>query len=435
MVDLEGRATMLTSAAGSEPEVNFHGGVQRLGFLVAIQSMQFHVKVYSASEGLVRISVSATDMQAVREQVQRQGYSVLSVRQARAGIFGPPRRRPFDVALFGQELLSLMEAGMGLVESISLLAQRARHSEVRAVLSEVVRSIGEGQTFSRALEGAQESFPVLFVASVRASERTGNLVEGLRRYLGYHQQVSALRNKVVSASIYPMLLLLVGGMVVLFLMVYVVPRFSSIYAGMGAQDLPLLSRWLMLWGRVASEHSGALVTGALALTGMGLLALRLPASRAALERWLWRLPRVGEQLQIYQLARFTRTVGMLLKGGIPLVTALEMTEALLRQPALRSGLQAAGRALREGQGLAETFRAHGLTTEVGARLLVVGEKSGDLGATMDRIAAFYDEEIARQVEWFTRLFEPVLMVAMGLVIGGIVILMYLPIFQLASSIQ
>ena len=180
---------MLTSAAGSEPEVNFHGGVQRLDFLVAIQSMQFHVKVYSASEGLVRISVSATDMQAVREQVQRQGYSVLSVRQARAGIFGPPRRRPFDVALFGQELLSLMEAGMGLVESISLLAQRARHSEVRAVLSEVVRSIGEGQTFSRALEGAQESFPVLFVASVRASERTGNLVEGLRRYLGYHQQV------------------------------------------------------------------------------------------------------------------------------------------------------------------------------------------------------------------------------------------------------
>ena len=276
---------------------------------------------------------------------------------------------------------------------------------------------------------------MLFVASVRASERTGNLVEGLRRYLGYHQQVSALRNKVVSASIYPMLLLLVGGMVVLFLMVYVVPRFSSIYAGMGAQDLPLLSRWLMLWGRVASEHSGALVTGALVLTGMGLLALRLPASRAALERWLWRLPRVGEQLQIYQLARFTRTVGMLLKGGIPLVTALEMTEALLRQPALRSGLQAAGRALREGQGLAETFRAHGLTTEVGARLLVVGEKSGDLGATMDRIAAFYDEEIARQVEWFTRLFEPVLMVAMGLVIGGIVILMYLPIFQLASSIQ
>lgn len=175
-----------------------------------------------------------------------------------------------------------MEAAWDWSNPFPWLAQRARHSEVRAVLSEVVRSIGEGQTFSRALEGAQESFPVLFVASVRASERTGNLVEGLRRYLGYHQQVSALRNKVVSASIYPMLLLLVGGMVVLFLMVYVVPRFSSIYAGMGAQDLPLLSRWLMLWGRVASEHSGALVTGALVLTGMGLLALRLPASRAAL---------------------------------------------------------------------------------------------------------------------------------------------------------
>lgn len=397
--------------------------------------MQFHVKAYRDSEGVVRLSVSAADMHAAREQAQRQGYSVLSVRQVHASLFGAPRRRPFDVALFAQELLSLMEAGMGLVESISLLANRARHREVRAVLSEVVRSIGEGQTFSRALEGEQDSFPVLFVASVRASERTGNLIEGLRRYLGYHQQMHALRKKVVSASIYPALLLVVGGMVVLFLMFYVVPRFSIIYAGMGAQELPPLSRWLMLWGRVASKHSGSLLAGVLVLAGLIWFALRVPAGKASLERWLWRLPRVGEQLQIYQLARFTRTVGMLLKGGIPLVTALEMAESLLRQPGLRSGLQAAGQALREGRGLADTFRTHGLTTEVGARLLVVGEKSGDLGATMDRIAAFYDEETARQVEWFTRSFEPVLMVVMGLVIGGIVILMYMPIFQLASSVQ
>lgn len=397
--------------------------------------MQFEIKAFRHADGVVSLPVSAHDIHSAREQATRQGYAVLSVRELRPGWLVRSRTRPFDVALFGQELLALMEAGMGLVESVSLLAHRARRPEVRTVLAGVVQSIGEGQTFSRALEGASDTFPVLFVASVRASERTGNLVEGLRRYLGYHQQVTALRTKVVSASIYPVLLLTVGGLVVLFLMVYVVPRFSSIYAGMGAQDLPLLSQWLMRWGQMASEHGSSLVMAALALAVSVVLLLRSSAVRAALERSLWRLPRVGEQLQIYQLARFTRTVAMLLKGGIPLVTALDMTEALLRQPALRAGLQAAGRALREGRGLAETFRIHRLATEVGTRLLVVGEKGGDLGATMDRIASFYDEETARQLDWFTRLFEPVLMVGMGLVIGGIVILMYLPIFQLASSIQ
>lgn len=324
---------------------------------------------------------------------------------------------------------------MGLVESLSLLSRRARQPDARVVLSRVVFLVGEGQTFSRALESAEDKFPILFVASVRASERTGDLVEGLKRYPTYNRQVNALRGKVISASIYPALLLMVGGLVVLFLMIYVVPRFSSVYAGMGEDKLPLLSKWLMLWGQMASKHALMLASAAFGLVLSIVAVLRLPVCRTAVERWLWRLPRVGEQIQIYQLARFTRTVAMLLKGGIPLVSALGMTEALLRQPVLKAGLKAAGKSLREGRGLAETFREHGLASEVGARLLVVGEKGGKLGETMDRIAAFYDEETARHVEWFTRLFEPVLMVVMGLLIGGIVILMYLPIFQLASSIQ
>lgn len=397
--------------------------------------MQFDLKVYRPQDGISRFRLSASDARSAREQAERQGFELLSIRVARSGLFGGPRRRRFDVPLFGQELLALMEAGMGLVESLLLLARRARQAEAQEVLSRVVFLVGEGQPFSRALEGSPDSFPVLFVASVRASERTGNLVEGVRRYLTYHRQVNALRAKVISASIYPALLLAVGGLVVLFLMVYVVPRFSHAYAGLGEQQLPVLSRWLMRWGQLASEQALTLVFGAVALVAAGVYLMRLPALRAWLERWLWRMPRVGEQFQIYQLARFTRTVAMLLKGGIPLVSALDMTEALLRQPALKAGLIAAKQALREGRALAETFREQGLATEVGVRLLVVGERSGELGETMERIASFYDEETARQVEWFSRLFEPVLMVFMGLLIGGIVILMYLPIFQLASSIQ
>lgn len=337
--------------------------------------------------------------------------------------------------LFGHELLALMEAGMGLVEAVTLIAERMRSAASQATLAQILMQVTRGQSFSSALESAPDAFPVLFVASVRASERTGMLADGIRSYMAYQQSLNALRNKVVSASIYPCVLIAVGGIVVLFLLSYVVPRFSQVYAGMEQTQLPLMSRLLMQWGQVFAAHTGLIFSGLIGFAILTLGLLRLTPFRAILNRWLWGLPRVGEQLRIYQLARFTRTVALLLKGGVPLPTALGMTESLLRQPVLQQGLASARRALQEGQGLAETFRLHGLATEIGVRLLSVGERSGSLDRTMERIAAFYDDENARQIDLFTRMFEPLLMLVMGLLIGGIVILMYLPIFQLASSIQ
>ena len=147
-----------------------------------------------------------------------------------------------------------------------------------------------------------------------------------------------------------------------------------------------------------------------------------------------RIPGVGERLKIYQLARFYRTSGMLLRGGLPLVTALDMAGALLNE-SLRGGLQAARRAISEGQQVSASMERNGLATPVALRMLAVGEQSGNMGEMMDRIAAFHDEEILRWVDWFTRLFEPILMGVIGLVIGAIVILMYMPIFELAGSLR
>lgn len=138
---------------------------------------------------------------------------------------------------------------------------------------------------------------------------------------------------------------------------------------------------------------------------------------------------------MYQLARFTRTLAMLVNGGIPFVTALDMVRDLLRQAALRQGLDHAAQAIREGRSVSDAFSQHGLATEVGVRLIAVSERSGTLGEGLERIAKLYDDDIARWVDWFARLFEPVLMIAIGLIIGLVVLLMYLPIFELASSIQ
>ncbi|MDD5330548.1 MAG: type II secretion system F family protein [Sulfuricella sp.] len=398
--------------------------------------MRFDLKAYREPNGVILLALDAADLPSARRQAETQGYRVLSARAA--GRFSLQRLasgRGFSVSLFGQELLALLDAGMSLVEAVAILAAKARHAEARRILGELHRLVCEGRTFSKSLAAVPGAFPALLVATVRASEQTGNLPEALRRYLAYHRQLNSLRDRVVSASVYPLVLTGVGALVVLFLLGYVVPRFSKVYEDIGEAHLPMLSRWLMHWGQIAGDHAFALGMGFLSFTAGFAYALTRPETRSAIERRLWRLPAIGEQLRIYQLARFTRTVAMLLKGGVPLVSALDMTAELLRQPALQSGLEAARNVIREGRAVSDAFGAHGLATDVGIRLLVVGERSGELGETMERIAGFYDDEIARSVEWFSRLFEPALMLMIGLLIGGIVILMYLPIFELASSIQ
>jgi len=300
-------------------------------------------------------------------------------------------------------------------------------------LQQIIAHLYEGRTLSYALQSFPAVFPPLYVSTVRASEKTGDLSEALTRYIDYQTQVDVVRKKVVSASIYPLLLIGAGGLVTLFLMAYVVPRFSRIYEDMGT-DLPLLSRLLLRWGKLLQSNGpSVLVALVLAVAGIVYLVSR-PATRTWVMQRLWKLPAAGERMRIYQLARFYRTLGMLLTGGTPIGPALNMVSDLL-QPELRQHLQGAAKKITEGRSISYAMETHGLTTPVSLRMLQVGERTGEMGAMMERIGAFYDEEMARWVEWFTRLFEPLLMAVIGVVIGFIVVLMYLPIFDLAGSLK
>jgi general secretion pathway protein F len=242
-----------------------------------------------------------------------------------------------------------------------------------------------------------------------------------------------VKKKVLSASIYPLLLIGVGTLVIGFLLGYVVPRFATVYADAG-RDLPWMSQMLLAWGEAVEAHGSWIALGTLGFIASLGFALAQPATRAALTRLAWRTPAIGEHLRTFELARFYRSLGMLLTGGIPIVSALGMVSGLLSAH-LRGGAATAMEAMRRGETISAAF-AHGeLTTPVAARLLRVGEKSGRMGEMMERIAIFHDEEMARWVDWFTRLFEPLLMVFIGLTIGLIVVLLYMPIFDLAGTIQ
>lgn len=396
--------------------------------------MLFEIRALGPDAAVVTMTVDAADAHAARDEAASRGYKVLSARVRRGALnLRVLFRKRFDVALFSQELLSLLEAGLSLVEAIDTLAEKAHGNDSNDVLLKIRQALFEGQPLSHGLQQFPLTFPALYVAAIKASEKTGNMAETLERYVAYQKQLETVRKKLVSASIYPLLLMIVGMVVVLFLMGYVVPKFAHIYSDMGG-DLPLLSRWLLYWGELMQAH-GLAALGALAVFVCGAAyLLSLPATRAWGMRQVWRIPGVGEHMRVYQLARFYRTVGMLLRGGTPLVTALDMVGGLL-QPALRAQLAAAAAVIREGSGISQSLASRGLTTAVSLRMLRVGERTGALDEMMERIAAFHDEDTARWVEWFTRLFEPLLMAFIGIIIGMVVVLMYLPVFELAGGIQ
>jgi general secretion pathway protein F len=394
--------------------------------------MEFRVKALDTSSSVISCVVDAVDEADAHRQLVLQNLRVISLEPMRRlrRLFQAPQ---LQLAVFSQQLVSLLDAGLALVEALEALAQKESNTATKRTLDRILARLYEGQTLAAAVAEHPATFPDLYVASVRASERTGALREALTRYIAYQQQADGLRKTLVNACIYPAVLLVAGLLVTLFLMGYVVPRFSSIYEDVGT-DLPFASRLLLQWGQLIDAHAGLVVVTALAALVGAIYGVRRPAVRKAVGEWVTRIPAIGRQLHVYQLARLYRTVGMLVRGGIPAVPALRMSGGVVLA-ASRAAYAAATRAVSEGQSLAEAMERNGLTTPVAARMLRVGERSGNMGEMMERIADFCDEELARWVAVMTRLIEPVLMIVIGLIIGVIVVLMYFPIFQLAGSIK
>jgi len=396
--------------------------------------MNYLVKAVNNRSEIVTLEVRSSNPSLAKEQAGRQGLKVLSLRPTFSGLLSfTSGRSRFSSTLLSVEMLSLIDAGLNLVEAIQALSERASQPEVRRVLEQVLGSLREGLSFSRSLSRLPQHFSPLYIATVKSSEQTGNLKEALSRYIAYQEEIDRVRKKVVSALIYPAILTGVGGLVLAFLIFYVVPRFARVYDDI-SKELPVFSKALVWVGRAVTQHGWLMA----ALIGGLLIALAYVATdhriRAIVLKQLWRIPGMGERIKAYQLARVYRTLGMLLRAGIPFVRAVNMVEDLLAEN-LRVQLASARKSIEEGVSLSAALTAAGLASPVAMRMLAVGERGGQLGEMLERIARFYDDETSRFVDWFTRLLEPALMAILGLSVGGVVVLMYMPIFELAGAIQ
>jgi len=395
--------------------------------------MRFQVTALVEGSRVQTVAVDANDAREARALAQDRGYAVLAVRRRLAVLALLRRRGSFPLQLFSQELRVMLEAGLSLPEAMQALVEKESREDLRHTLTRVAAALLEGASFSAALARQPDAFPALYVATIKAAEKTGDLAEALARYVTYQQQLDAIRRKVVSASVYPTLLLGVGVLVALFLLAYVVPRFAAVYQDLG-RELPWITQLMLGWGRFLDEHAALAALGAL-VAGAGMVhALSRQSVRAALLRQIWRIPRLGERLRIYDLSRLYRTLAMLLRSGMPIVPAMRNASGLLR-PEPRARLALALADIEQGHAISQAMAERGLTTPVALRMLRVGERSGRMSELMERIAAYFEDDLARWVEWFTRLFEPILMLLIGGVIGAVVLLLYMPILELAGALQ
>jgi general secretion pathway protein F len=392
--------------------------------------MRFELKGVDPRNKVAALTLEAADEAAARELAAQRGLTVLSVRRRS---FAVARTGGFPATLFSIELLALLDAGLNVVEALQALAEKEPRGENRQVLAGMLEALRRGESLSQAVARFPQAFSPLYVATVKSSERTGNLRDALSRYVAYREELDRVRKKVASALVYPAILALAGALVLAFLLFYVVPRFARVYEDIST-GLPFFSGLLLALGRWI-EQNGVLALILLASGGVGIvMATSRKEFRGKLLQLLWQIPSLGERMRIYQLARFYRTVGMLLRAGIPALRAFEMVAGVLSAN-LRASLALATRKLAEGQPISAALTAAGLATPVATRMMAVGERSGAMGEMMERVARFYDDETARFVDGFTRVFEPVLMALLGLAVGAVVVLMYMPIFELAGSLK
>lgn len=394
--------------------------------------MRYQIKVLTRAMVIEHIMIDAASEAEARQLIANSNSRVLKLKASRT-TFGSSRNgKDFRLGIFNQQLHSLLEAGQTIVDAIEMLGKNDRKFRNRAIYDVLLRELRNGNQLSEAMYNLPSVFPSLYVAMIRSSETTGTIRDAINRYMQYQRQIDQIHQKLATAATYPAILLGVGALVISFLMLYVLPRFSAVYEDSGSLHHGSVG-FVQWWGGFVRSHEVLAWGGFFAIILAGTAAVLNPGLRVAAYRRLLVMPWIGERMEVLQLARLYRTLGMLLHSGVSILEAMRMTRASL-PVAMQSDIDAALQAVSEGISMSVVMQQSGLSTEVAVRLLVAGESSGNLDEMMGRIADFYDQETSIWIDAAGRLIEPVLMLGIGLVVGAIVLMLYSPIFDLATIV-
>ncbi|HJT16340.1 MAG TPA: type II secretion system F family protein [Thermoanaerobaculia bacterium] len=396
---------------------------------------EFIFRVGTPDGQIVDRQVQASTLRAAEDELRKQGMHVFAAKRGRVSLreLLPRSRKVVSTErflLFNQELLALVKAGLPILQSFDIMLERQKDARFREVLTDIRDKLKSGVALSDAFASYGDMFPPIYATSLRAGERSGDLEGVLRRFLKYQKMMVALRKRVITAMIYPTILIVLSLAMVAVMLIKVIPRFAEFYAGFDAQ-LPAFTRLLITIADALNRH---LLIGVVSAVIVVILVRQWVSTtgRLAWDRLKLRLPFVGGVMHRVAVMQFTQSLGTLLSGGTPMVPAIEIASQSVGNQQVATKVSTIVQQVREGEPLWRSLEATGVITDLAVEMIKVGESTGALTEMLANVSEFYDEEIEARLSRVVAAIEPIILVFMGLVIATLLYAFYLPLFQLSS---
>jgi type IV pilus assembly protein PilC len=398
----------------------------------------FTCKLGSPDGRVIEKDIEAQDPVILRQSLEQQGFFVFGVKKKSFQFiwekgFARQKVSNKDILSFNQEMLVLLKAGLPIIQALDTILEKTEKGNLTDILGSVRQDIKGGAALSEALDKYPKVFPHLYIASIRAGEKTGDLPQTIRRYIEFLKKSDVLKKKLLSALLYPAILVTVAVMAISLLLIYVVPTFSQIYADAGSK-LPIPTQILISFTTLLKQY----ILGIIAVIVVAVAYFRRWTASGTGRFWLdgviLRLPFFGNLVTKYSVSGFTRTFATVLGSGIPVIESLRMSVGTLNNKILERKLLEAIVRVEEGIRLSSALESVGIMPSLALRMLGVGETTGSLEEMLKDISEYFEEEVEGKLTLLTTAIEPAIMLLMGLIIGAIVITMYLPIFKIASTV-
>ena len=339
-----------------------------------------------------------------------------------------------EMAIFTRQFSTMIDAGLPLVQCLNILAEQSESKTLRSVTGQVARNVEAGSTLADALRRHPRTFDDLFTNLVEVGEAGGILDVVLQRLSAYIEKAAALKRKVKAAMVYPSAIIGVAIMVVIFMLTFVIPTFAQMFKDLGA-DLPLPTKVVLWLSTFVRTYILLIIAGMIGCVLALRSYYRTEGGRATIDALMLKLPIFGTLIRKVAVARFTRTLGTLVQSGVPILDGLRITARTAGNKVVEKAVLQCRAAVTEGKTLAEPLRVSGVFPPMVTQMISVGEQTGALDAMLSKIADFYDDEVDTAVSTLTSLLEPIMIVFLGVVVGGLVVAMYLPIFKLVTLVK
>jgi len=400
---------------------------------------EYICRMATPSGEIVERVMVADDEGALRRELEGKDCLVLDLRQrnellgALRSIFRLRSRiSQREFLFFNQELKALLKAGLPVLASLDILIERRKNQVFKRALEDIRDRVRSGQSLSEGFAAQGDLFPKLYASSLASGERSGELPTMLSRFVDYSKTVLAIRRKVVSALVYPAILLCLCLCLVCLMFFYIIPKFKEFIDTLGG-DLPLPTQILMATSTFLATNWMLVLLGTVAVTGVFLSWVRTAPGRLWLDNFKMKLPLVGSVIHDYAQTRFTRTLGTLVAGGIPLVNSLELSARAVSNTVFERALLLVAERVREGQALWESLEKTHLMSDIAVEMVKVGESTGALDEMLHSASEFTEEEIDHKLSRVVTLIEPMMLIFMAVVVGGMLLAIYLPLIQTAGQ--